>query len=207
MNNVKSSIAKTLAIVFILVLFLFAFTWIIFDFQKSNTSLKDTWSIVSSLFGGIATLAAAYIASLLFVDWKAQHNATILAHEARNLHKNVNTLRKLVAEYKAAVDNVAKNILSKERIFQEFTNLDLFLIKNIVDIVDFHLLSKQATPLFNHVDNINNKIEIHRNLLHLYEIGAIPITHMQINAANLHNDLNNEVNAINSHLLDFIFLK
>ncbi|WP_180007734.1 hypothetical protein [Acinetobacter sp. YH16057] len=73
-KNIKDSITKTITIIFISMLFLFAFTWIIFDFQGSSNSLKDTWAIVSSLFGGIATLAAAYIASLLFNDWKDEYN-------------------------------------------------------------------------------------------------------------------------------------
>lgn len=68
--NIQDSVIKTIAITFIVILFLFAFTWIIFDFQGSSNSLKDTWGIVSSLFGGMATLAAAYIASILFNDWK-----------------------------------------------------------------------------------------------------------------------------------------
>lgn len=68
--NIKKKIQNTLAIAFIAALFVFAFTWIIFDFQESSNSLKDTWTIVSSLFSGISTLAAAYIASLLFNDWR-----------------------------------------------------------------------------------------------------------------------------------------
>ena len=75
--DIKNIVANTIAGTILTLLFLFAFTWIIFDFQGSANSLKDTWSIVSSLFGGIATLVAAYIAALLFNDWRDQHNKTV----------------------------------------------------------------------------------------------------------------------------------
>ena len=71
-------------------IFLLAFTWIIFDFQKSSNSLKDSWAIVSSLFGGFATLTAAYIASKLFNDWGEQHNKTVIADVAKQILINVN---------------------------------------------------------------------------------------------------------------------
>lgn len=78
--EIKNKILNIFAALFIVTLFFFAFTWIVFDFQESytspkqglSTSLKDTWSIVSSLFGGIATLAAAYIATKLVANWKDQ---------------------------------------------------------------------------------------------------------------------------------------
>lgn len=91
--KIKDKILNCFAIAFISLLFLFAFTWIIFYFQSSANSLKDTWTIVSSLFGGIATLTAAYIASLLFSDWRDNYNANIrrtLIEEALhscNLHE------------------------------------------------------------------------------------------------------------------------
>lgn len=70
--SLKNLVSNTIATCILILLFLIAFTWIIFDFNQSSSSLKDSFSIVSSLFGGIATLAAAYIASRLFNDWKEQ---------------------------------------------------------------------------------------------------------------------------------------
>lgn len=65
-------IKKLLATVFVALIFLLALTWIIFDFQKSSSSLKDSWVIVGSLFGGFATLTAAYVATKLVMNWKEQ---------------------------------------------------------------------------------------------------------------------------------------
>lgn len=68
--NIKNAVHNTLAITFIMLLFIFAFTWIVFEFQGSTESLKDTWAIFSSLFGGITTLVAAYVALLIYSGWK-----------------------------------------------------------------------------------------------------------------------------------------
>ncbi|TNL51187.1 hypothetical protein EYB59_08680 [Acinetobacter bereziniae] len=65
-------IQNIVAFAILVTLFLIGFTWIIFDFSKSPTSLKDSLTIVSTLFGGVATLTAAYIASKLFNDWTEQ---------------------------------------------------------------------------------------------------------------------------------------
>lgn len=77
MKNTQIIIVNTLAVVIIATLFFFALTFILFNFFKIETSLKDTWSTLGSFFGGITTLSAAYIASLLFNDWKEQHNKEI----------------------------------------------------------------------------------------------------------------------------------
>lgn len=75
--DIKSLVSNVIATCILILLFLLAFTWIFFDFYNTSSSLKDSLSIVSSLFGGIATLAAAYIASKLFNDWKEQHNKQV----------------------------------------------------------------------------------------------------------------------------------
>lgn len=82
MSEIKGIVANTIAITFASLLFLFAFTWIIFDFNGSSTSLKDTLGIVGSVFGGISTLAAAYIGSKLFNNWRDQENF----NRAKDIH-------------------------------------------------------------------------------------------------------------------------
>ena len=88
MSSIKTSVAKTIAATFVILFFLLAFTWIIFDFQGSSSSLKDSWGVASSLFGGIATLVAAYIASLLFNDWKDQEKYRITSSLALDCLKD-----------------------------------------------------------------------------------------------------------------------
>lgn len=105
LNNIKDFVAKTLVITFIILLFLFAFTWIIFDFQNSSDSIKDTWSIVSSLFSGIATLIAAYIAYTLYVDWRTPHDLNIETEYKKEILKVVRKLSPLEFAYDRLISN------------------------------------------------------------------------------------------------------
>lgn len=105
MSNIKDSIAKTLAITFIITLFLFAFTWIIFNFQNSSDALKDTWGIVSSLFSGISTLIAAYIAYTLYVDWRTPHDLNIETEYKKEILRVIRKLSPLEFTYDRLVSN------------------------------------------------------------------------------------------------------
>ncbi|WP_180127184.1 MULTISPECIES: hypothetical protein [unclassified Acinetobacter] len=82
MSDLQTKIFNVIAITVAAVFFCFASSWILFEFKGSSNSLKDTWSIVSSLFGGGATLVAAYIASLLFSDWRDPANYTTTKEQA-----------------------------------------------------------------------------------------------------------------------------
>lgn len=44
---------------------------------KNSAALSSSFEAIGGLFGGITTLAAAYIASQFFNDWKIQHNKTM----------------------------------------------------------------------------------------------------------------------------------
>ncbi|MCI3879786.1 hypothetical protein [Acinetobacter higginsii] len=59
---------------------------------KNSAALSSAFEAMGGLFGGITTLAAAYIASKLFNDWKLQHNKSIESiyyQEALNSFKQV----------------------------------------------------------------------------------------------------------------------
>jgi len=97
LDSIKNTVGNIIAISFVALLFFFAFTWIIFDFNESATALKDSLSVVSSIFGGIATLAAAYIASLLVVNWKEQETVIFKRDLAHNIFKGMGDLFSLMA--------------------------------------------------------------------------------------------------------------
>ena len=104
--SIKNKILNCFAIAFVSTLFIFAFTWIIFDFQNSANALKDTWSIVSSLFGGIATLIAAYIASLYFNDWKEQHNKEVRNKFSIQIYESYITLTNLILDFGLQIETI-----------------------------------------------------------------------------------------------------
>lgn len=51
--------------------------------QKNPTPILSSLTLIGSFIGAFATLIAAYIASLLFNDWRKQHNKQVLAFEAK----------------------------------------------------------------------------------------------------------------------------
>lgn len=87
------------AISFVSLLFVFVLTWIIFDFNGSSSSLKDTWSIVSSIFSGITTLAAAYVAYYLYDDWSKPHNLSIETEHKKDILKIIRKIIPLEHKY------------------------------------------------------------------------------------------------------------
>ncbi|WP_151789815.1 hypothetical protein [Acinetobacter nosocomialis] len=95
----KDLIGNVVAVSFVSLLFIFALTWIIFDFNGSSSSLKDTWSIVGSVFGGITTLAAAYIAYSLYDDWVKPHNLNIETEHKKDILKIIRKISPLEHKY------------------------------------------------------------------------------------------------------------
>nr|WP_257219152.1 MULTISPECIES: hypothetical protein [unclassified Acinetobacter] len=161
MINIRNFVAKTLAITFIILLFLFAFTWIIFDFQNSSDSIKDTWIIVSSLFSGIATLAAAYIATQLFNDWREQHNKTILANEAKAVFKKLSNSFLLLATYQQTVRRLLgqNTTFTMSQVKGSLGPLIDFNQEMTVDLKYFEDLAQlsQITPLIREYNNCVRK--------------------------------------------------
>ncbi|WP_151752521.1 hypothetical protein [Acinetobacter bereziniae] len=85
-------IKNTIAFAVVFSLFIIAFTWIIFDFNSSSSSLKDSLSIATGIFGGVATLAAAYIATHLYEDWRVSQTAINRAELAKNTQLSLYSL-------------------------------------------------------------------------------------------------------------------
>jgi hypothetical protein len=71
-NAVETSIL--IVGIFTLLVFGGSYYFVLSDVNASEQPLKDALSITASFFGGFATLTAAYIASRLFNDWRAEYN-------------------------------------------------------------------------------------------------------------------------------------
>ncbi|MGQ1614651.1 hypothetical protein ACT41Q_13355 [Acinetobacter baumannii] len=103
--KINNLIGNIIAITFISLLFVFALTWIIFDFNDSSSALKDTWSIVSSIFGGITTLAAAYIAYSVYDDWVKPHNLNIETEHKKEILKVMRKIIPIENKYYQLISN------------------------------------------------------------------------------------------------------
>lgn len=139
--DIKSTVLKLFALSFTGLLFIFAFTWIIFDFQKSPNSLKDTWTIISSLFSGIATLVAAYIAALLYSDWKDPHNITI---ETQHKKEILSVIRDL-----APMEEIYFRTISNHFIYHDQPNRN----------IPIKLVKSDTDKFFSHVNNLLSLLE------------------------------------------------
>lgn len=63
--------------VIILTVLIWSILSVLFKYWGNVTTIKDSLSIISSFFGGLATLGAALIAANLFNDWRDQHNKSV----------------------------------------------------------------------------------------------------------------------------------
>lgn len=132
--KIELSICKIFILSFISLLFLFSFLWIIFDFNKSPSSLKDTWTILCSLFGGYATLIAAYVATQLFNDWRDSHNANIKKSLIEKLLDSCDLHESSIFKSIEALASVKKKLIveveSNHKLLHRFNNK-----KNYEDIL------------------------------------------------------------------------
>jgi len=103
--KINNLIGNIIAISFVSLIFVFALTWIIFDFNGSSSALKDTWSIVGSIFGGVTTLAAAYVAYSLYDDWIKPHNLSIETEHKKDILKIIRKISPLEHKYDRLISN------------------------------------------------------------------------------------------------------
>lgn len=140
MSDVKSTVANTIVVTFIALLFLFAFTWIIFDFNSLPESLKETWAIVSSLFGGLATLSAAYIGSKLYNDWRAQEkfNRTVRLHDeaVEVILKSTKELNNIKSQINLTSIKFNQGPMLPEMEAKILVDFNIFLKQTIITIQD-----------------------------------------------------------------------
>ncbi|OOW10199.1 hypothetical protein MF4642_07555 [Acinetobacter sp. MF4642] len=211
MINIRNFVAKTLAITFIILLFLFAFTWIIFDFQNSSDSIKDTWIIVSSLFSGIATLAAAYIATQLFNDWREQHNKTILANEAKAVFKKLSNSFLLLATYQQTVRRLLGQnaTFTMSQVKGSLGPLIDFNQEMTVDLKYFEDLAQlsQITP---HIREYNNCVRKHIDYIDTFYSNPKNQNISQIfidNCESFTEDLAPITHSIKEILIDYILVR
>lgn len=80
-KSVKNSIICSIAITLILILISSIFLWL----NNDSNPIKNGFTLIGNYFSGITTLTAAYIASLLFNDWRNPHKATFYTNECKSI--------------------------------------------------------------------------------------------------------------------------
>lgn len=90
--NTKELIKNTFGTVATLTIAIFVIVFIAYGYTDIEGQLKETLTITIGVFGGLATLGAAYIAANLFNDWKEQHNKQVENQLILTIVNNFNKL-------------------------------------------------------------------------------------------------------------------
>jgi hypothetical protein len=154
----ENSLKNIISLLFMALLFIFAFTWIVFDFQESASSIKDSWAIVASVFGGFSTLTAAYVAYSLYDDWKKPHNLNIENEHKQEILKIIRKITPLEYKYDRLVSNYYHYHNQPDRIMPiDIKNKDLdeltSYINELLGLLEelfFITQDKKITDLKNH---------------------------------------------------------
>lgn len=79
--KIKDIIQTIIFVCCLIMIPIFGISYHLFDqtILKSHEVLEKSFTVTTSIFGGAATLAAAYIASKLFNKWQDQHNKQVEA--------------------------------------------------------------------------------------------------------------------------------
>lgn len=169
MSDIQTKIFNVIAATVAIVVFCFASSWILFEFNGSATSLKDTWSIVSSLFGGVATLVAAYIASLLFNDWREIKNhdiqinyVLVIKKQVQDILNRINSNRTQFYMWKIKIRRETFTMVELRQLSNEIWEFEheivVYLNQLILDMNELHyvIYKKPEDPKTN---DLRKKIE------------------------------------------------
>lgn len=121
MTDIQEKIKCVVGCVFSLIVILIVCSIVYLGCNKNSNPIINSLTLIGSYVGAIATLAAAYIASLLFNDWRVQHDKII---EKELLVKIINDYENFHYEYCEIFD--PNSTLTPEYVE---SNLDRILIQ------------------------------------------------------------------------------
>lgn len=167
MNKIKFSAVNILAATFILIFLAFSFFSILFFYWGDVSSIVSSLTIVGSFFGGISTLIAAYIAFLLYAEWRTEtdynHQLQLfsklidvtfnLLEEIKNLRCQKEILELLVRTYMVKNNNNISEVDKITQINEEISS------RNIIDLAKTYHLTHEITKLVKNIDLFDKKAE------------------------------------------------
>ena len=137
MKETQKTIVNALAVTVIATLFFFALTFILFDFFKAGSSLKDAWATLGSFFGGITTLVAAYVATKLFNDWRDQEKIIFLRNVAYETSNLILTLFNIMQGYSGEKESLLNQVMP----IQSQITLKLAILNKQIKDGQMHLVN------------------------------------------------------------------
>ncbi|MCH7312919.1 hypothetical protein [Acinetobacter sp. ANC 3882] len=133
----KSVLGRAICITGFLVSLLLIFIFITFclHWHDSNTkALIDSLSTVSGIFGGVATLAAAIIATSLYNNWVDEHNTTINSSKALSIFILVENFNLKISDYSNSACNVNKLNKSFNETHKSIYDEEISLLRDILGL-------------------------------------------------------------------------
>lgn len=120
--KIKDMAQTVILICCLVVIPVFSFSFILYSKAdlKYYEILDKSFTATFGFFGGAATLAAAYIASRLFNDWKEQHNKQVLAHEAKDTFQLFHNQRDCIHKLKYTCEDI---INEKRGVMHSWTSI------------------------------------------------------------------------------------
>ena len=105
MSDIKNDVKKAIYFVFAIILILIVLTTLVFGCSGDLTPIKSALSLMGNYVGGITTLAAAYIASLLFNDWRGVHKAQHISLTCEKLKDSILNLNSKIFDLEIILDS------------------------------------------------------------------------------------------------------
>lgn len=166
-DTIQKAVKRGISIGMATTLIIFGIVYILMvsDDVLSVARLEKALNTTGSYFGGIATLTAAYIASKMFNDWRAQHNKSvdkeivfgvisnlnIFLLETQNFHNGISqvvTSSKLIQfnlsndQYTGAIDHLRQIIRQHENavahVANNFSDLESVMLEDRYEVFASH---------------------------------------------------------------------
>lgn len=99
------------------------------NFQITD-ALKESFSVTASFFGGITTLAAAYVATKLFNDWKEQEEYN---QNIQSVNRIINSCDNLIINLQSLIFPLS-NLKSNSKFLFDNNITDEIVIKRVDDL-------------------------------------------------------------------------
>lgn len=164
-----TALAFNIIVVLILALVFFLMLSLIV-FQFYNFDLGDAWAFSGSIFGGMTTLAAAYIASKLYDDWRNPHNLNIETEHKKDILKIIRKIKPLEYKYDRLLSNHFIYKCAPDRTFpislndDELSQLTEYINELLSLLDELHLITKDV-KIKNLLDHYYNYAQLYNYIL------------------------------------------
>ncbi|NNP71286.1 hypothetical protein A7P53_00060 [Acinetobacter defluvii] len=125
--KVKEIIVNIVAVILIVMFFITMFVFILFHYANSATALKDSLTTLGSFFSGIATLTTAYVAFILYSDWRFAKKFDIQLSYLNRIQDNAIKLRSIIHSHRYFFLESIYRSKSDSFNFKEYSKLTLDL--------------------------------------------------------------------------------